>query len=108
MKTITKLFTVILALAFVSCSSDDERPCPDTEALIGRQLIIDQFGPDVWESTTNYNTFLARCPDNSVWLVVIERPHTGGLHSPDTPTRIKAKTMIFNGTVPLPTEKHEQ
>jgi hypothetical protein len=93
----------ILSLA-VSCTPKDDRSAPDTGAIAGRQLVVEQFGPDVWESTTNYNTFIARSPDNSVWLVVIQRAYPGDRWTSATPTRIATKTMIFNGTVPLPAE----
>ena len=78
---------------------------PDSEAVVARQLVVEEFGPDVWESTTTHNTFIARSPDNSVWLIVIERAYGGDRWTAETPTRIAAKTMIFNGTVPLPAEE---
>lgn len=100
------IITLIASLFLLgACTPNDSRPHPDSEALAGRQLVVEEFGPDVWESTTNYNTFIARSPDNSVWVVVIARAQGATRWTTELPTRIIAKTMIFNGTVPLPAEE---
>lgn len=96
---------IALSAVLLSCNTPDERPRPDTEALVGRQLVVEQFGSEVWESASNYNTFLARCPDGSVWMVVIGRAQGASRWTPELDTRIIGKTMIFPATVPLPTEK---
>jgi hypothetical protein len=102
------LYPILLAsvtLALAACSDNADLPRPSTDAILGRQLVVEKFGSEVWESTVNYNTFFARCPDGSVWLVVIHGAQGASRFTSELPTRIGASTMIFPGTVPLPTEK---
>jgi hypothetical protein len=98
-KLLILAISAIVIIASVSCKTHHQ---PDAEALIGRQLVIEQFGNEVWESASNDNTFIARCPDGSVWMVLVSRPETTEWRGPELETRITGKTMIFPGTVHLP------
>lgn len=90
---------------FASCTESGNRSQTDHEAIVARQLVVEQFGSDVWESDTAYNTFFARCPDGSVWLVTYDRYQPASRWTTEKPTRISAKTMIFDSLVKIPAEE---
>lgn len=95
-----KLLTlVITSMMLVSCTIKDTG-AQDHEAIVARQLVVEEFGPDIWKSDSIRDAFIARCADGSVWLVTFQRSDLKNAQ-----TKLSAKTMIFDAMIKVPTEE---
>jgi hypothetical protein len=96
---LASVFTVIATLfLFGACSSREDGSASPT-ALASRQLVVENFGKEVYALNSKGTDFISRCPDGSVWHVVVCWSYN------DKKLEVFARTQIFPETVPMPAEE---